>query len=344
MGLIKSGNVTDNHPMSDLRRSAALLLAIAPLLLAVSCATVPEEEFLAERERALLLADELLTAEEHLAESRRTEREQQAEIAQLEAELDRQEEQTEAALSDLEAVRTELEGVRERLSATEDDQADNIAMIVRMSEQIEQLELALDEIAGSDGPEDPERSPADALSEALSGGAGFQRIARIGFTPEPRSGRLVDAPGIAVDSSSGTDVLYDIRLDYLQTMAYLTIEDPTGRNPALRLTTQYVTRSEPLWAQTAFIAIEGLDPVDPVDPIVLNVTPRRQTDGSNLVEQFSVAVDRQMVSRLSSMLSSQKFTVTFVGPTGQQTHRPSVAERAAMSNILFSFIDLGGLR
>ena len=337
MGLIKSSIVADNYQMVAVRPRAAILLAIIPFFLTVSCRTVSEEEYLAEQTRADELAEQLLVAQTRLAESLRSERETEAELATLQAQLDAATEQNEASAAELEDA---LAGIAELTDA----QNDNVATIVRMSEQIDSLEQALADMTTETTEEQPTRSPETALTEALSGGAGFQRVSSIGFTADPQAARRVSAPGVAIDTSTGSELLYDVRLDYTSTMAYLTVEDPAGRSPVLRLTAQYATSNEPLWAQTAFIAIEGLDPVDPVDPIVMNVTPQRQTDGTNLIERFSVQVDRPMVTRLSSMLSSQKFTVTFVGPTAQRTHRPSVAERAAMSNILFAFIDLGGLR
>jgi hypothetical protein len=57
-------------------------------------------------------------------------------------------------------------------------------------------------------------------------------------------------------------------------------------------------------------------------------------------EALSIDADDDLVDRLSQMLSSSRFSVTYVGIAGQQTHYPSVAERSAMSNILFAYFDL----
>jgi hypothetical protein len=105
-----------------------------------------------------------------------------------------------------------------------------------------------------------------------------------------------------------------------------------------------VSDVEPLYLRTAFITIEGGDPIDPIDPIVLSGEPERLTDGVRLLEALTMNADRDLIERLSAMISSSRFRVTFIGMNQQLTHQPSVAERAAMSNMLFAFIDLGGVR
>jgi hypothetical protein len=144
--------------------------------------------------------------------------------------------------------------------------------------------------------------------------------------------------------TEGVPELYDTRLEYDQTMVYLSVVDPEGRRPHLRLTAQHVSDTGPIALRTAFISIEGGDPIDPIDPIVLLAPATRQTDGVLYREALDTTADRALLDRLTTMISSTRFQVTFVGESGQYTHRPTVAERAAMSNILFAFIDLGGLR
>jgi hypothetical protein len=154
----------------------------------------------------------------------------------------------------------------------------------------------------------------------------------------------VAGSGLSVDSSGADPLLYDESLSFDSSLVYLTISDPAGRSPQLILTVQYVSELRPLYTQTAFISIEGSDPIDPVDPVVFTGGPIRETDGARVREAFSREVDRQLLSQISRMLQSGRFTSTFVGTVGRDTHRPTAAEREAMSRVLFAYIDLGGYR
>lgn len=181
------------------------------------------------------------------------------------------------------------------------------------------------------------------LSEALRGGGGFKRVDSFLFAPSTRS-RLPTATELAIDESGVFSIMYDTRLDYETTAVFLSIQTPNRGDPSLYLTGQYVTDVEPIYAQTAVVAIEGLDPIDPIDPIVLSGPAIRETDGVMLRESFVRTIDRLLVDQISAMLSSNRVTVTFVGSAGQFIHRPTVPERQAMANVLFAYIDMGGLQ
>ena len=185
-----------------------------------------------------------------------------------------------------------------------------------------------------------------ALTNALGGLGGFRRVEDLGFQSDARLGsRLaVTGSGLAVDSTGEEPVLFDVNLSLDSSLVYLTIADPAGRDPRLVLTVQYVSDVRPLYAQTAFISIQGSDPIDPVDPVIFTGSPKRETDGVRVREAFSREVDRQLLNRISTMLSSSAFTSSFVGTVGRDSHRPSTAEREAMSRVLFAYIDLGGYR
>ena len=185
-----------------------------------------------------------------------------------------------------------------------------------------------------------------ALTNALGGLGGFRRVEDLGFQSDARLGsRLaVTGSGLAVDSTGEEPVLFDVNLSLDSSLVYLTIADPAGRDPRLVLTVQYVSDVRPLYAQTAFISIQGSDPIDPVDPVIFTGSPKRETDGVRVREAFSREVDRQLLNRISTMLSSSAFTSTFIGTVGRDSHRPNTAEREAMSRVLFAYIDLGGYR
>ncbi len=185
-----------------------------------------------------------------------------------------------------------------------------------------------------------------ALANALGGLGGFRRVEDLGFQTDSRLGsRLaVTGSGLAVDSTGEEPVLFDADLSFDSSLIYLTITDPAGRDPHLVLTVQYVSDVRPLYTQTAFISIQGNDPIDPIDPVIFTGSPVRETDGVRIREAFSREVDRQLLNRISAMLSSSTFTSTFVGTVGRESHRPSAAEREAMSRVLFAYIDLGGYR
>ncbi len=318
---------------------------IAVLACLAACATVPQDEYdlvVAERtqlqEEADALSEELSTRE--------------ARISSLETALE--EAQTAAATGDERVAELEgdLEVVLRQLGETREDRLELQDQIDDLERQIERIGSAA--VAAQQAEETTiaeeaaglaDLSAPDALAAAIQGGGGFTRVSSLGLRDDvrARSRLAIASPGIGVDSTFSTPVLHDTRLDYEETILYLTIIDPQGRRPRLELTAQYTTEIEPLYLRTAFVTIDGGDPVDPIDPIVLAGEPVRQTDGTVLREAIAVDADRSLVSRLSTMVSSDQFRVTYVGLNRQITHQPSVAERAALSNILFAFIDLGGL-
>ena len=310
------------------------LVAVA-LLLAAGCATVPRAEHDAVLEENLTLAAELGVARLTVLDREEEIARLEARIASLEAAVERADRALAGRTDDLTLTLNQLGVLREeRLDLRED---------------LARLEAEVRRLSGRDG--DAAAQPADGTPspQRLSPAPGVARLVQveqIGLQADLEAGnRLAGGlPGVAVDTTGTVPVMFDTRPDYAATAVYLTIHDPAGRRPRLVLTVQYVTDQTPLLAEAALIAIEGVDPVDPVDPIVLSGGPARETDGALVREAFTVTVDAQLFERLATMLTSARFTATFVGPDGRVTHRPGVPERAAMSNILFAFMDLGGLR
>lgn len=306
---------------------APLILAVFAAFAVAGCRTVPVDEHQAVVEQLEVTSSQLALTEQRLA---------------------RREERIKALNTDVATLEDDLELALRQLGQLREDRLDMQETISGLETELARLQNAMRR--ADEAPATPERAagnePQDALAAALAGTGGFQRVRRIGFQNDPRAtARFAGAtPGIAVDTEHDAPILYDSRLDYENTLAYLTIVDPEGRHPRLRLTTQYTTSVQPAYVRTAFMTVEGGDPVDPVDPIVLSGEPIRQTDGTLLREALTTNADRTLVDRLAAMISSGRLRVTFVGANGQHTHRPSVAERAALSNILFAFIDLGGVR
>lgn len=323
---------------------AAVLIIVGILVSLAACQSVP----LTEHQETLAAVDQLQTQLESTREqlSQRDERIStlEADVAALQSRLTQSESDTSAAKDDLDVALQQLGSLREnRLDLQEQldaqqaelDRLRTTAIAAQRAEEATAAAASTTDIAAP-----------NAMAAALAGGGGFTRVDHLGFRNDPRAAaRLAAAaPGVGVDTDTATPILYDSRVDYAQTGVYLAIIDPEGRRPRLQLTAQYATDIEPIYLRTAFITIEGGDPVDPIDPIVLAGEPARQTDGASLREALSMNADNDLIERLSTMISSSRFRVTFVGMTDQYTHRPSVAERAAMSNMLFAFIDLGGVR
>jgi hypothetical protein len=316
----------DHGSRSAVSRAAVLVLAAVAI---VSCASVNEAEHQAALERNRELETRIAVLEQELAI-------QQNEIAALENQVDGAREvdgQRELALQQLGELRANRRELIERIEELE------TAIISGSPEAIASLRLS--DTAATAESRVP-RTPEGAMADALAGGGGFLPVATVGLENEPRVAArfAARAPGIAADRVLGVPRLFDARPDYEETLTYLTIIDPAGTRPRLRLTSQYISSLAPLYLRTVFISIEGVDPVDPIDPIVLAGDASRQTDGEVVREALSVEADDDLVNRLSQMLSSARFSVTFVGIAGQQTYSPSVAERSAMSNILFAYFDL----
>ena len=335
--------------MASAARAASIrthLLALAAVVLISACATVPQEEY-------DLVAVDLENAQTRIDEQDAELASQADQIAQLQADL--QSARQSAALSsdeaaklqdDLNVVLVQLGEARESRLALQDEIDDLERQIERLGTAAAAAQRVEESVAAETASGLGDLEAPDALAAAIQGGSGFARVSSLGLQDDARArARLaIAAPGIGVDSSRATPVLHDTRLEYDSTILYLTIIDPQGRRPRLELTAQYATDVEPLYLRTAFVTIDGGDPIDPVDPIVLAGETIRQTDGTILREAITIDADRSLVNRLSSMVSSDQFRVTYVGLNRQITHQPSVAERAALSNILFAYIDLGGLR
>ena len=335
--------------MSSYRRPAVTLL-VATILTGITlgaCRTVPLDEHEAAIDRIESLDEELAQARDEIDTRDGRIRELEAEVASLTDALEQ--ERREAS-----EIRSDLDVALEQLGTLREDRLDLRDELDDLDEQLERLRSAAitaertrEAVASAERAAMPDgEAAANTLAAALAGRGGFSRVRDLGLQNDPRAAARLSAaaPGVGVDTSSGSPVLYDSRLDYEETLAYLSIVDPEGRRPRLRLTAQYATSTDPFYLQTAFITIEGGDPVDPIDPIVVTGDPRRETDGATLLESITINADRALIERLSSMISSSRFRVTFIGMDDQHTHAPSVAERAAMSNILFAFIDLGGVR
>ncbi len=320
--------------MSKIRRPAGASSAITLLLFAVAlsgCRTVPVEEYEA-LERGL----DAVTADLAAADRAISERDAQiesltAQIAGLRETLGRQRSLTSAVESDLELALRQLGALREDRLDLRDD--------------IGELERELGRLREASVAGRAEEAAPDSAATGNGAAGAFSRVRTIGLQNDPVAARRLSgaAPGIGVDTDD-VPVLYDSRLEYDRTMIYLTVVDPESRRPRLRLTVQFVSDAAPIALESAVISTEGGDPIDPIDPVVLTGSPIRQTDGKLLREALVTNTDRDLLDRLSTMISSSRIQVTFVGDLAQHTHRPSVAERAAMSNILFAFIDLGGLR
>lgn len=323
----------DRCGVPALRRRCVQVCALTVLVLA-GCATVPQEEHQSALDRISLLESELEALEQELAEreeaierAEAAANDQEAAAAQAEADLA-------IALAQLGTLREERQELLDTVATLEETVQSGGAQSI--ASVLLQDEAAADEARG--------REPESALAEALAGRGGFLRADELGLRNMPRiaSRYASAAPGIAADLEFGTPRLFDGRLDYEDTAIFLTITDPAGNRPRLTLTAQYVTDEVPLYIRSVFISIEGRDPVDPVDPIVLTTEPTRRTDGERLLESISTEVTGTLADRLTAMVSSNRFTVTFVGIGAQSTHRPSVSERSALSNMLFAWFDLAG--
>lgn len=340
--------------MPTLRRPVLvqlLLSAITATVLLTGCRSAPEAPLedaasgdvvviSPEEQRLALLEADLARTQEELAGERERANELQAQVDEL---LNTK--------ADLEATIAETETRARDASTAYDQELDELrAERESLLADLERLATAAQTppptsvasgTAASGGSGNQE-----ALAEALSGRSGFRRVESFARENDRRlAARLaVDGSGLAVDASGSTPVLFDPTLSFETSLIYLTIVDPGGRDPQLILTVQYVSDVRPLYAQTAFITIDGADPIDPVDPIIFSGNPVRETDGVRVRELFSREVNRTMLTRISSMLSASGFRSTFVGTIGRASHTPTAVERQAMSRVLFAFIDLGGYR
>lgn len=316
----------DHGSRSAVARATVLALAAVAI---TSCASVDQADYEAVLARNTELDARILLLEEQLAG-------QQEELEALESQVDdarAANAERELALTQLGELRANRRELLERIAELE------TAIVSGSPEAIASLRLS-DTAAAAESQS--ERTPEGAMADALAGGSGFLRVAAVGLANEPRVAArfAARAPGIAADRVLGVPRLFDARPDYDETLTYLTIIDPAGNRPRLRLTSQYVSAVAPLYLRTVFVSIEGVDPVDPIDPIVLAGDAIRETDGRVVREALVTEADDDLVDRLSEMLSSSRFSVTYVGIAGQHTHYPSVAERSAMSNILFAYFDL----
>lgn len=306
------------------------MIAVAVTL--SGCRTVPQEEFDVAIEEVERLSEEVVARDRQIQalEDRITELEEEIEEHRLEESV----------------LRDDLALALRRLGETREQRFALEAEIDALSTELARAQRAAEPVPVRQPDASEPISPPDARATALGGGGGFTRVTNVGFRNDPRAASRLSAaaPGIGVDTEAGVQVLYDSRIDYEATAIYLAIVDPEGRSPRLRVTTQYTTDDEPIYLRSAIVTIEGADPIDPIDPIVLSGEVVRETDGELLREALLIDADRTLIDRLTNMVSSNSFQVTFIGLDEQLTHRPTVAERAAMANILFAFIDLGGVR
>lgn len=319
----------------------ARLLPILLMLMLAGCATVPQEEY-----DAVVAELEIIRSEADSLSAELSER--NAEIDSLESRIAAAEADAAEIAASAQLLQGDFDVVLSQLGALREER-------LELQEEIASLEVRLSRLqsiptatqASARGTTEASVAELDApaaLAAAIQGGGGFTRIRNLGLRNDARAlARLsIESPGIAVDTSGALPILHDSRLEYEQTLLYLTITNP--QRPSLQLNAQYTTDRNPLFLRTAFITIQGSDPVDPIDPIVLAAEPSRETNGVILREAITVQADRALINRLSAMISSDSFVVTFVGVDRRITHVPTVAERSALSNMLFAFIDLGGVR
>lgn len=335
---------------SIVARLVALVIALVIIL--SGCATRRNSVEWSEEDREILRLDQLLRlTRDELSRQESLNSELRSEVTELEARVAELEMEIQTLAVEATATTTnrdeEIEALRaEREALLLDLERLSNAAEVAAAQAAEAEEEAAEARALEGTSEAAEESAREALREALDGLGGFRRISTLGPQSDERlAARLaVSGSGLSVDSSDEDPVLYDSSLNFDTSLVYLTIVDPESPAPTLVLTVQYVSDIRPLYAQTAFIGIEGSDPVDPVDPIIFTGSPQRETDGVRVREAFSREVDRRLLRRLSAMLSASGFSSTFVGSVGRASFRPTATEREAMSRVLFAFIDLGGFR
>ncbi len=274
------------------------------------------------------------------------------ELRQLESELDRtatdlaeRDEQLARLEADFESLQSDLSRALYQLGALREDRLDLQQELAGLERELSRLRDA----AGVAGRREPAH-PSGALKADESvlrplEGAQFERVPYLGLRNDPREAQRLasSAPGVGVDTTHRLPIMFDTRLSLDQTGVYLTIVDPE-HEPRLVLTVQYVDTDTPLWLHTALITTEGGDPVDPIEPFVFEGESIRQTDGRLLREALVKVTDASATTRLTSMLSSQHLLLMLLGEGDPVSYRPSVSERAAMSNMIYAFIDLGGFR
>ncbi|TFH06269.1 MAG: hypothetical protein E4H09_00605, partial [Spirochaetales bacterium] len=291
--------------MGTPRRIVAATALTAVLFITTSCATIGEEEFLALTTEREQLVQENATLQQEIVVAGESEKARALENERLAEVVAAQKSRIEQLAESLASAETDLADARSARDQVPDETD-------RLNRQVTVLQAALEgataRAAAAEAAQaaaareaDTERTAAatedtaataaaEYLAAVLAGREGFRRIGRFGFVQDPQA-RDVTAPGVGIDTGGTEDILFDTRLNYTATGVYLTILEPDARSPVLQLVAQFATQRDPLWAQTAFIAIEGLDPVDPVDPIVLAEAPVRETDGDILMERFSIPVD-----------------------------------------------------
>lgn len=309
------------------RFTPALLLAVTTLL--AGCRTTPPEEPPVSGEYDL--TDELRQLERELARASTDLAQRDEQIARLEA--------------DFESLQSDLSRALGQLGSLREDRLDLQQELTKLETEISRLS---DAAGVTQGPESPDQTVAPDVEDSRAGPperAGFERVSYLGLRNDPRAVQRLasSAPGVGVDTTRVPPVMFDTRLSLDQTGVYLTIVDP-AHEPQLVLTVQYVDTGTPLWLHTALITVEGGDPVDPIEPLFLEGEPIRQTDGRLLSEALAKPADQSATARLTAMLSSQHLVLTLLGDGAPVSYRPSVSERAAMSNMIHAFIDLDGFR
>lgn len=329
-GLDQIEAVADNRDMSTSRRVApALLLAfiVGVATFFTGCRTAPAEEPSVSEVHDL--TDELRQLESELDRAATDLAERDEQIARLEA--------------DFESLQSDLSRALGQLGTLREDRLD-------LQQELAGLERELNRVRDAAGvtrrPEPADPAPGAGESLRLpQERTQYERVPHLGLRNDPRAARQLasSAPGVGLDTTHLPPVMFDTRLSLDQTGVYLSIVDPE-HEPRLVLTVQYIDTDTPLWLHTALVTTEGGDPVDPIEPIVLEGEPIRQTDGRLLREALVKVTDTSATTRLTSMLSSQHLLLTLLGDGEPVSYRPSVSERAAMSNMIYAFIDLGGFR
>ncbi len=318
--------------MRILRRFAPYLLLAASAAIVTSlsgCRTPPAEELSTPEDQCL--SDEIRQLENELTRATAGLAERDERIARLETDFEGLQDALTRALGQLGTLREDRLDLQHELDGLERE-LDRLRAAAGVIEVVEPVPATLETDTDSAPPE-PSDDPR------------LERVPYIGLRNDPRAAQRLasSAPGIGVDTAQTPPVMFDTRLQLDQTGVYLSIADPE-KEARLILTVQYVDRDTPFGLQAAFITTEGGDPIDPIEPIVLDSEPIRETDGTLLREALVKEADASTTSRLTAMLGSRHFLVTLVGDNGRIVYRPSVPERAAMSNMIYAFIDLGGLQ
>lgn len=135
---------------------------------------------------------------------------------------------------------------------------------------------------------------------------------------------------------AGTRRLYDSRLDYSRTAAYLAAE--LTEPPLLILVAQLVGRERPSFVQGASLLIGEESEIE------LNGEIERRRTGELIREAVVIEVDEELARHLSDVPSSASVRIRFETVAGSVEHELSATEQSAVANVLVAYLDIGGMR